>query len=45
MNPSKPSLALVRNPQPESGKVGYAIAWLLGIPLPILLIVYLVSRC
>jgi hypothetical protein len=30
---------------PESGKIGYAIAWLLGIPLPILLIVYLISRC
>jgi hypothetical protein len=31
--------------QPESGKAGYAIAWLLGIPLPILLVVYLISRC
>ena len=30
---------------PEGGKVGYAIAWLLGVPLPILLIVYLISRC
>jgi len=29
----------------QSGKVGYALAWLLGIPLPILLIVYLISRC
>jgi len=27
------------------GKAGFGIAWLLGIPLPILLIVYLVSRC
>jgi hypothetical protein len=37
----------MRNPQlnPESGKIGYAVAWLLGIPLPILLIVYLFSRC
>jgi hypothetical protein len=34
------------NPRnPESGKIGYAVAWLLGIPLPILLIVYLISRC
>jgi hypothetical protein len=33
----------VRNPQ--SGKAGYALAWLLGVPLPILLIVYLISRC
>jgi hypothetical protein len=35
----------IHQPNPESGKVGYAIAWLLGIPLPILLLVYLVSRC
>jgi hypothetical protein len=33
------------NPNPESGKAGYALAWLLGVPLPILLIVYLISRC
>lgn len=31
--------------EPEAGKAGYAIAWLLGVPLPILLIVYLISRC
>jgi hypothetical protein len=30
---------------PQAGKAGYAIAWLLGVPLPILLIVYLISRC
>ena len=28
----------------ESGKIGWALAWLLGVPLPILLIVYLFSR-
>ena len=27
------------------GKAGFGIAWLLGIPLPILLVVYLISRC
>lgn len=39
--------ALTKLPKrnPQSGKAGYAIAWLLGIPLPILLIVYLISRC
>jgi hypothetical protein len=26
-------------------KSGFALAWLLGIPLPILLVVYLISRC
>lgn len=35
----------IPQPNPESGKVGYAVAWLLGIPLPILLVVYLISRC
>ena len=29
----------------ESGKIGYALLWLLGIPIPILLIVYLVRGC
>lgn len=29
----------------QSGKAGYALAWLLGVPLPILLVVYLISRC
>ena len=24
----------------EQGKIGYALLWLLGIPLPILLIIY-----
>ena len=28
----------------ESGKVGWALAWLLGVPLPVLLVIYLVSR-
>jgi hypothetical protein len=28
----------------ESGKVGWALAWLVGIPLPVLLIIYLISR-
>ncbi len=26
----------------KSGKIGYALLWILGIPLPILLIIYLV---
>jgi hypothetical protein len=26
-------------------KAGFGLAWLLGIPLPILLIVYLITRC
>lgn len=26
----------------QSGKIGWAILWLLGIPLPVLLVLYLV---
>ena len=37
------SNALIKR-DPQSGKAGYALAWLLGIPLPLLLIVYLFSR-
>jgi len=28
----------------QTGKAGWALAWLLGVPLPLLLIVYLISR-
>jgi hypothetical protein len=28
----------------ESGKIGWALAWLLGVPLPLLLVIYLVTR-
>jgi hypothetical protein len=28
----------------ESGKVGWALAWLLGVPLPLLLVIYLITR-
>jgi len=29
----------------ESGKAGWAILWLLGVPIPILAILYLVRGC
>jgi hypothetical protein len=38
-------MSITDQTNPESGKVGYALAWLLGVPLPILLVVYLISRC
>lgn len=37
-------LVMMNTRNPESGKAGYALAWLLGIPLPILAIVYLFSH-
>lgn len=29
----------------QEGKWGYALAWLLGVPIPILLLVYLLRGC
>jgi hypothetical protein len=29
----------------DSGKVGWVVLWLLGIPIPILLILFLVRGC
>ncbi len=31
--------------QKQEGKVGYLIAWALGIPIPILLVVFLLRGC
>lgn len=35
---------LPENDNTESGKIGWALAWLLGVPLPVLLVIYLLSR-
>ena len=29
----------------QDGKIGYIIAWLLGVPIPILIIVFLLRGC
>ena len=29
----------------QEGKIGYAIAWLLGVPLPILFAIFLLRGC
>ncbi len=33
---------LLRN---NSGKIGYILLWLLGIPIPVLIIIYLLRGC
>ena len=33
---------LVVRARQEAGKVGWALLWLLGVPLPVLLIIYLI---
>lgn len=40
--PSRLTLKSIRN---QSGKMGYIIFWLLGVPLPILFIIYLLRGC
>lgn len=37
--------ALIKQPNSEKGAAGYILAWILGIPLPILLIIFLVRGC
>ncbi len=29
----------------QEGKIGYILAWMVGVPVPILLIVYLLRSC
>ncbi len=29
----------------SDGKIGYVIAWLLGVPIPILIIIFLIRGC
>jgi hypothetical protein len=29
----------------RSGKIGYALLWILGVPLPILLLIYILKGC
>jgi hypothetical protein len=35
----------LRFPRVQSGKIGYILLWLLGVPIPILLIIYLLRGC
>jgi hypothetical protein len=35
----------MRNLTDRSGKIGYILLWLLGIPIPILLIIFLLRGC
>ena len=32
-------------PQLQQGKMGYILLWLLGVPIPILFIIYLLKGC
>jgi len=36
------SINIIRN---QIGKIGYILLWLLGIPIPILIVIYLLRGC
>ena len=40
MNTNEP-----KTPKRQHGKIGYILAWLLGIPIPILILVFLLRGC
>lgn len=29
----------------QSGKIGYILAWILGIPIPVLIVIFLLRGC
>jgi len=33
------------NLKSESGKIGYALLWLLGVPIPVLLVIFALRGC
>jgi hypothetical protein len=35
----------LRNRRDESGKIGYIILWLLGVPFSVLLLIFLLRSC
>jgi hypothetical protein len=42
-SPANPNSAAASNPR--AGKVGWILLWLLGIPIPVLLILFLLRGC
>jgi hypothetical protein len=42
----RPSLfERIATPRAQRGKWGYILAWLIGVPIPILVLVYLLRGC
>ena len=39
------NLRQIRGPNRQKGALGYVLAWLLGVPIPILIIVALLRGC
>jgi hypothetical protein len=38
-------LSEVRWVRHQQGKIGYAVAWLLGVPIPVLFLIFLLRGC
>jgi hypothetical protein len=36
---------ITKTPNPQSGKIGYLLGWLIGIPIPILLLIFVLRGC
>jgi hypothetical protein len=36
---------LDRLPSRQEGKIGYILAWLLGVPIPVLFLIFLLRGC
>jgi len=45
MNDRPSSLRQWLNPRRQQGKMGWIALWLLGIPIPVLLVLFLVRGC
>jgi hypothetical protein len=35
----------IENSDPRSGKIGYVLLWLVGVPIPVLLLIYALRGC
>jgi hypothetical protein len=38
-------MSMDRKPKLESGRVGWILLWLLGVPIPVLLVLYVLRGC
>ena len=46
MKPTKPRLTFAfARARMQEGKIGYILLWLLGVPLPILFVIFLLRGC
>ena len=44
-NEKEKSMKSIKTFRNQTGKIGYILLWLLGVPIPILIVIYLVRGC